>query len=333
MKKILCKVKNVIKDNFIKISSCSFIFLLLITYGLFQANTIQLTTHKSVVSEKNIANKVESFVVPKTVDISFDFKYSGIKSTYEDLFQTVALNDGIRLEFTNMASTGSWGIVIPEKDHVPGQASVFGFKNMPSRNVWHNLRIFVKNNELQVYLDGALTEKIRLKGVDYKLNDISIGTGYSNQRPFSGEIKNFSLRAYNDNPAYDILFFASGQLLLLIAIGTIYKSKNVLSSKFSAGDISKGEMLIQCFCSLITAIIIFRSTHRYIFQEWSSYFLKYEYLLFLLGIIIYFWRTVQLKNYSASILFAGLVIFLKSFYIHMSYIGALSDLGCVKSFV
>lgn len=140
-------------------------------------------------------------------DVKMDFYCNHLNGDYENLFQTAAGNAGLRFEFANVGTAGVCGLVYPEKDNIEA-ITVNGW---PLPGMWHSLEAKIINDVLGLYIDDAL---VGIKSVDSKrvlFNDLASGTGFSRERNFSGEVKNFEVRLYKHQ---NVL----GQLPLVIMI-------------------------------------------------------------------------------------------------------------------
>jgi heptose-I-phosphate ethanolaminephosphotransferase len=131
--------------------------------------------------------------------------------TYPNLFQTASVNRGIRLEFGMSRRSGSaWGLAIA--DAGGGTVSVV-LPSFPDYERWYKLNIVVEPTSVTVYSDASLltrAEKIRL---DYKMDDVMVGAGFSLSRVFVGQIRDFKIVTYDPSAAR-----SKGSLILLVIL-------------------------------------------------------------------------------------------------------------------
>jgi hypothetical protein len=114
----------------------------------------------------------------KSFNIHFSFKANSLED-YPNILQTAALNSGIRLELSQPSTLrliigGTGGMVVTDK-------LVLG--------KWHKIRMDISRaGHVLVSIDGitAIDETRNLK---YKVDEILIGSGFSETRPFVGEIE------------------------------------------------------------------------------------------------------------------------------------------------
>lgn len=305
----------------------SLIITLLVAYcSIYESSTMQLVRYGGVQTGE-YTNNIFSNNYTECIDIKFDFKYEGLKADYENLFQTADVNDGIRLEFANFSEAGTGALLIPCKQ----APEVFSFNNLPTPNVWHSLEIRIIGNDLKVFLDDGLLGKKILKNPNIKLDNVAVGTGFSKSRPFSGTIKNFELRTYKYFPGTDYILVIVSQLLLVaivLAVKSFRKIDISVTKWFKLIDI-KFISTVVLPNAFIFGVIVRSTQHNII--EWQ--YIYYEYLLLVMTLLYYVWHKAELKNYAATLLLAGMLIFLKSFFLSTSYLGALSDVFLILSII
>lgn len=224
-------------------------------------NTVsQITEDKSAIIKKYNRN----------LDISFDFKFNGFQNEedkYQDLFQTSDGNEGIRLEFLNATQTGVWGIIFPL---INGNEEVqsIPLNPIPTLHMWHKMNIKSNKNNIEIYVDGILQKKAVIDTQNFKVDNVAVDTGFSQTRPFNGQIKNFTLKTYKYSNIVSALYFCLSQLIILLFIG-IFPCFRGISLHNIFTEISKVKCKIyfyRIFPSIITFIMIFRNTNHYIFK-------------------------------------------------------------------
>jgi uncharacterized protein YuzE len=160
------------------------------------------------------------------IRISFDFIIRGFIGDWDNLFQTADANSGIRMELSREGKT--CGIVIghPEKG-----LDAIELKKFPEFNKWHSLVFELEGDTVRCQLDGAVVGLNRMEGICPKFDNIYVGSGFSRNRPFDGDIKNFQLEVLSHNNLLNLLKY-----FLLIAwlmeMGLLFKKPNGYSCHF-----------------------------------------------------------------------------------------------------
>lgn len=265
----------------------------------------------------------------QVTNISFDFKFYGFKNTYENVFQTADGNNGIRMEFGKGGLGGGWGLVMPGAD---GQLDFISQQTVPSRGVWHHVDIRREDADIELYLDGAFVGKTVLKNQNIAMDNIAVGTGFSKTRPFNGEVKNFRLTTSLHPHRVPTLLLIGGQvLLLLLALVIGWRVPDALQRSLAYVKGHRKECAASLVGALLLLFAIFRSTRPFIWQEKHIVFLVYEYIVLVFVPLLYgVWHRAGLRRFGAVTAVVALVVFCKSFMVHLSVVGALSDvlIGC-----
>jgi len=256
----------------------------------------------------------------RCTNISFSFYFYGFKNTYENLFQTSEGNAGIRLEFANVGADGLWGVVVPGKK----KEQVLSFQNIPSQHTWHDIDIAVRGDKLTVFLDGSMQGVMVLENPNYRIDDIAIGTGVSKSRSFNGIIKNFDLKVYKAQPIINVLFFVIMQMivLLLLLFFAKYREKELCNFLYST-NICIHKSILRIIPLLLITVVVIRSIRDNILE---GQYIYYELFVLILVILLYLWNVFKLEHFSVVILLIAIFMFLKSFFIHFSFWGIISDL-------
>ena len=160
-------------------------------------------------------------------DVKIDFRYDTIYEEHENLFQTAAGNEGLRVEFGDGGWNGGYGLVFTQN----GKVDSIYEGCLPLPGIWHSLEAKVVGDKLGLYLDGAF---VGMKSVDSSkimFNDLAAGTGFNKERNFSGEVKNFEVRLYKHQRILGQLPLAIMILLDLCAAYYVAKSAKITLNK------------------------------------------------------------------------------------------------------
>ena len=136
-------------------------------------------------------------------EISVEFRYDNLHEEFENIFQTAAGNNGLRFELTTVGMNGNGGLVFMQNN----KEDVISIGALPLPKIWHTLETKIIDNTLAVYLDGALVGEKKIDSSQVLFNDVAFGTGFSKERSFSGEVKNFNVRLYKHIKIVDKLPF------------------------------------------------------------------------------------------------------------------------------
>jgi hypothetical protein len=136
---------------------------------------------------------------------------------YPNAFQTAPLNDGIRLEF----SPGMVGLIV--STYEKWQFIPISIAILP--NSTHTIDITIdEQNRVRVILDGQVAVDEVIPELSYRLSDIVVGSGFSKQRPFVGEIRDASVsfQIGRMRPNADGLVFDLEMSLIAIVLICLY---------------------------------------------------------------------------------------------------------------
>lgn len=275
-------------------------------YELNNSNAINVVNNGSEIERINY-NK------DKNYEISFEFKFYGFKNNFENIFQTSKINDGIRLELAN-ASTGIWGVVFP--------GNVIALENIPTINTWHKFNLNIKDGNLSIYIDNELKYKGVLQddALKFKTDDIAVGTGFSKERPFNGEVKNFKFLESKNSKVlkyYPVITFNIFLILLLI----VNKEKNI--KNFFYIGIKDKRMIFEYIAFSMMAlcsIIILKGSLVY------NKVFYCEIILLAMISIYYFFKKINFQNIGVTSILASGFIILKNQLINASILGVFSDI-------
>jgi hypothetical protein len=157
------------------------------------------------------------------VDCSFDFRLpaQGLRSDYENMFQTADVNSGMRLEVAK--GSGAVGLVFNKM--------IGGVKSMSAINlsdlapmtpgIDHHISIHVeKGTLLTVTVDGHSASQ-KLGPECLEVSRVLVGQGFDESRKFSGLIKKFSFKArcfYPAPPIYGMMWREAGEIAGYVAL-------------------------------------------------------------------------------------------------------------------
>lgn len=148
---------------------------------------------------------------PKTAEIEFDFNPKTFAGS-PNLFQTAPYNKGLRMEFS---PDGTLSLVVSRgAGEVPEDRAL---SCRISTGTWHHAHVTLSpDREIKVDMDGVRNVIPSLKGENINLDfsRITAGYGFSEERLFSGQIRNFSVR-------YSILTPRQGFRVLLVLLFAI----------------------------------------------------------------------------------------------------------------
>ena len=122
------------------------------------------------------------------INISFDFQIGKDFSSgpqYQNLFQTADFNTGIRLE---LAKENHWAILVGDKT---GKSKGFDLGVLPTNGEWHKFKIEISNGEIVALLDNKTIITGQLEPKTFQVDHVLIGQGFSSERAFNGEIRDF----------------------------------------------------------------------------------------------------------------------------------------------
>ncbi len=170
------------------------------------------------------------------IQINFLFKMpeNGLKSEYENIFQTADLNNGLRMEVSKKSGVIALIYNSGDRDNKVLTSIVLIDHAEIDTAVYHNVAIQIKNGTvININIDGQAVRR----AIDpncIELSRILVGQGFDNSRKFSGIIKNFKLKArcYYKIPSKTIGNIAGVSALIILSIISFYgiSNKNKLIS-------------------------------------------------------------------------------------------------------
>ena len=149
---------------------------------------------------------------------------------YPNLFQTSAVNQGIRLEFSISRRSGAaWGLIIADAE---GRTVTVPLPSFPEYDRWYRISIDIESTVVIVSLDNKLlfrSGRVRLK---YQINDVTVGAGFSNTRVFIGKIRNFRIATHDPSigrtPVGQILsILLPFSIVLLLTVAVLSRLKPI----------------------------------------------------------------------------------------------------------
>jgi len=267
-------------------------------------------------------NATKQINAAQDISISCKFNFWGFKDQYEGLFQTSNANKGVRLELAN-AGVGTWGIVLPgQKD---GDIQVVNLGDMPNTNVWHTLQVNIKNNDIEAYVDGTLKGKAHIQNPNFLIDDIEVGTGFSKDRRFNGEISNFNLEKRHNTV---VTTYGVGLLLqlifVLILIIICSYSEISMQSMFNELKTVKVNLLFIVYCFIF--VVLFGLICNTFQKNISNYrFICLEIYFSLVICIRLLWTKFHFNNFLKIMFLLFALLFTKKFYLNISFLGVVSD--------
>ncbi len=247
----------------------------------------------------------------QNADISVEFRHDSLREDFENIFQTAAENNGLRFELTTMGTNGNSGLVFMQNNKL----DFISTGALPLPKIWHTLEAKIIDNTLAVYLDGALVGEKKIDSSQVLFNDVAFGTGFSRERNFNGEVKNFNVRLYKHTNIADKLPFVILVFCDLCLAYYLFKSMKFSTIKSTGG--------VQLFLIVISLGMIYRGTRMYIASQ--DQYLCYAALLGGDLLAYWLWRNLKLGDYGYASLLAGLFILLKCFIIRLSFVGSMVD--------
>lgn len=227
--------------------------------------------------------------VTKSISISFDFKINGVKQ-WDNLFQTADYNNGIRMELdkgNNCAlvinSSGDTGLV-----GIPLQK----FDN----NIWYNVRIIKKTNELPSVFVNNKKQEIIASDTElinntnsFAVDKIIIGSGFDQNRTFNGQIKNFkcsfSVKVYNHTieKIFSIIIYCILFLLIILSVLKAKEEYKINENKF----IVKNLLLLLLFNLYPITFAYISNINELVFAEFLEFVLISSALISAVYAILY----------------------------------------------
>lgn len=294
--------------------------------GVFILQNITFT--REFVSAQNYSYPVvklfsreHKFKVYKKAEISFKFKQNFWAGGHDNFFQTSDNNNGIRLE---MGRAGNAWALLFKGTKEPLMAAMLD--PLPKMGQWHEFRAFVEGDYVKIMLDSSVIFNRTLGGITYNFDEIILGAAMSGNRPFGGQIQNFTLKAsYNiilshwfNFIFYQMLFF----ILLWLYYKFVFKKRGIRLSFLR----SPANLLFMAVC-LVCAVYALRYQWKSSWiKDLSNNFLIYWQfgLLFICSVFLYGGRTknslvcplaafaslfMLLAVYVMNVAFSGIAVF------------------------
>jgi len=158
------------------------------------------------------------------ISIRFSFRVDEFKN-YENIFQTATVNDGFRMEINEAGSLALVFSTAGGLDSIQVDQSV-------KKGIWNDVIIhYDREKVLKVYYNKQSIFNGLRPDIKVKINEIAIGQGFSEERPFLGDLKNFHIQysVSNIRPHSDF-YIGLIQLLLVISIAILLLKIFMISS-------------------------------------------------------------------------------------------------------
>jgi hypothetical protein len=126
--------------------------------------------------------------VQKEVEAQFRLKVFDTDG-YPNVFQTGPKNFGIRLE---IGPPSNLGVVVGAKN--PQGMSEFLLSRDLQLHRWYSVKLSIdRDQRLVAFLDEKKIVDVIDATLDYEISEVAVGTGFSQTRPFKGELADFNL--------------------------------------------------------------------------------------------------------------------------------------------
>ena len=249
-----------------------FIFVaLLLAFFIFKGESLKYKTvfhrdYKNINFDRNSVDKKLSAVKAfdenefenfkdklgfKEIEIAFKFKVDSI-TEWDNLFQTAAVNDGIRLE---LSKAKTLGLVINSRDGLKG----FPVLSEVKFNKLYDLKIKINKDNLVIFIDGLEVLNVIDDSLNYKISEIAIGTGFSKTRPFNGLIQNFCIDYKILKPSFfnKILYLVPVSKIILFLIILFLIIQNLNRNRIILYVKSHKKWMF-IFCVFLLVVVIFK---------------------------------------------------------------------------
>lgn len=222
LNKIFSKNFPAVLINKIKTIPLVYIMMILLL-GMMGFNSLGAYLNSSVYAVKstvypNVVEIPADYTMrPKDkITLSFRFKMNEWLGPYDNIFQTADWNNGIRMELTQPQN---WGLVFKDT-----QNDLVGISlgTLPQLTKWHSFSLSVYNRQVTAKADGKTLTNTFLPHMNFAINKIMVGSGFTNTRPFNGEVTDFSLRIFRNYKFHKIVYFTLLQLLLVCICWAIF---------------------------------------------------------------------------------------------------------------
>lgn len=275
-------------------------------------------------------------------DISFKFRFDGFRETNkpELLFQTYTDNNSLSLFFNNNSScpfctkasktisdiansgSGFWAIIIDNPGF--GYNQVIPLNSFPVEGVWYKADIRIKGKKLYVYLNGELNTKANITN-KLSLTNVSVGGNRFGEEAFNGEIRNFRMSVSSYSKLIHKLLETALVLLFLWGIGLLWAK--YFGKKISLKALWDKKWLDWHNLGEGIGLLVLISAGVKIFAQLDGYLvLKSGAFLLMLSVLGFAWKQAGLKRFAALIGCFGVFLWLKSYFLRISYSGLYADL-------
>jgi hypothetical protein len=162
-------------------------------------------------------HKFSDIYSSKELNLKFNFVVYSLRDN-DNIFQTSKENEGLRLETTN---EGKLYLVYGISSK--GAEQTYNSKLLLDKIEFgkqYSLELDISNrNRAKVIIDNKSVLDSFINSLDYKVDDIAVGTGYNKSRPFSGKITSFVMNctSYSTNSGI-ISFLKIIKIVLYVAI-------------------------------------------------------------------------------------------------------------------
>lgn len=196
--------------------------------------------------------------ISERLRLSFDFRINPdilerrLGDGYQNIFQTSAVNKGIRLELSAADGRNSrWGLVVGRPN---GDLAGYDLGRLPEADRWHHFVLEKLNGEIQVWLDDVLLGTPIKADHEIPFDDIAVGTGFSKTRPFNGEVRSFrivhSIELYSKAVRFWI-YLAAGSVLALVGLIAAFRKRMTVSASRRMVEVSGSSSLLLALTSLV----------------------------------------------------------------------------------
>jgi len=172
----------------------------------------------------------------KSLNLDMQIKPT-VLGPFSDVVQTAPGNDGVRIE---VGADGEAAAVV--KSTNPLGYRVLSFGHGVPANVWSRLQLKIDpNNHVQTRLNGVVVDNSIFPDLYYDINDIVVGSGFSKERPFVGEIRDWKVEYTLSAPVPDsairssVLAILKGLLMVASVVFMYLMSDDRARSKQGSG--------------------------------------------------------------------------------------------------
>lgn len=152
-----------------------------VAHAVYDARSVNLL--ESMPRELNVSTQTHAV---NEIDIQFNMRMFSLGG-HDNAFQTADGNSGVRLEFEPVSSRMAI-VVGSRRDH-----SVFMVPSVVDVERDYRVRIKLYKNQIQCFIDDQEVLNKYDSSLAYSVSKLLVGTGYSQSRPFSGKITDFTM--------------------------------------------------------------------------------------------------------------------------------------------